>query len=94
MRSERREPLTGFPWVQRAAVGQSLEVQGLDRPLRNRVRDVIRAHDDLSTVLTTEGLGFGEERTLRITKQDAAERCWAHHFQQYCVLDRDNNPKL
>ena len=80
-------------WVQRAAVGQSLEVQGLDRPLRNRVRDVIRAHDDLSTVLTTEGLGFGDERTLRITKQDAAERCWAHHFQQYCVLDRDNNPK-
>jgi hypothetical protein len=79
-------------WAKEAAVGQTLCVRGLDRGGRNRVRDIIRNNDGLSTVLTTEGIGFGVDRCLRITKQPCEERRYAHHFQQYIVLDGEQKP--
>lgn len=79
-------------WSDEAAVGETLNIRGLDRAGRHRVREVIRQNDSLSTVLTTESIGYGTDRWLRITKQSSEERRYAHHCQQYVVLDSDQSP--
>lgn len=49
--------------------------------------------DELSTVLTTEAIGFGPDRWLRLTKQSDEERYYCHHFQQYILVDKDQKPR-
>ncbi len=79
-------------WADEATAGETLRITGLGRAGRKRVRETIRHSDSLSTVLTTESIGYGDDRWLRITKQPYEAHRYAHHFQQYVVLDGNQNP--
>ena len=73
--------------------GETLHIEGLDKAGRKRVHDTIRNYDELSTVLTTESIGFDKSRWMRVTKQPADERYYCHHFQQYILVDKEQTPR-